>query len=65
MPGVNRICNTKMSLIAGIFELLLRRDAALRNIPHPCAFPRITALRAKVAARPAVQKALQAEGFAA
>lgn len=28
-------------------------------------FPRITALRAKVAARPAVQKALQAEGLAA
>jgi glutathione S-transferase len=28
-------------------------------------FPRITALRAKVAARPAVQKAMQAEGLAA
>ena len=28
-------------------------------------FPRITALRAKIAARPAVQKALQAEGLAA
>jgi hypothetical protein len=34
MPGVNRICNTKMSLSRGIFELLLRRDAALRNIQN-------------------------------
>jgi hypothetical protein len=31
MPGVNGICNTKMSLCAGIFVLLLRHDAALRN----------------------------------
>jgi hypothetical protein len=31
MPGVNGICNTKMSLCRGNIELLLRRDAALRN----------------------------------
>jgi hypothetical protein len=34
MPGVNRICNTKMSQRSVIFELLLRQDAALRNIPN-------------------------------
>jgi hypothetical protein len=32
MPGVNRICNTIMSPDACNFELLLRRDAAPRNI---------------------------------
>jgi hypothetical protein len=31
MPGVNRICNTKMSQGTGIFEVLLRMLAALRN----------------------------------
>jgi hypothetical protein len=31
MPGVNGICNTKMSSCRGNFELLLRRDVALRN----------------------------------
>jgi hypothetical protein len=31
MPGVNGICNTKVSLGWRIFELLLRRDAARRN----------------------------------
>jgi hypothetical protein len=31
MPGVNRICNTKMSQAAAYFELLLRHAAALRN----------------------------------
>jgi hypothetical protein len=34
MPGVNWICNTKMSHRAAYFELLLRRDAALRNIQN-------------------------------
>jgi hypothetical protein len=34
MPGVNRICNTKMSQCSVIFELLLRHDAVLRNIPN-------------------------------
>jgi hypothetical protein len=31
MPGVNGICNPKMSQSPGIFELLLRHPAALRN----------------------------------
>jgi hypothetical protein len=31
MPGVNRICNTKMSQTAAYFELFLRHAAALRN----------------------------------
>ncbi|WP_146037980.1 hypothetical protein [Tabrizicola aquatica] len=31
MPGVNGICNLKMSLSGSVFELLLRHDAALRN----------------------------------
>jgi hypothetical protein len=34
MPVVNGICNTKMSLCAGNLVLLLRHDAALRNIPN-------------------------------
>jgi hypothetical protein len=37
MPGVNRICNTKMSQCGVIFELLLRQDAAPRNIPNSSA----------------------------
>jgi hypothetical protein len=31
MPGVNGICNPKMSQLTGIFELLLRQAVALRN----------------------------------
>jgi hypothetical protein len=34
MPGVNRICNTKMSHLAADFELFLRSGASLRNFPH-------------------------------
>ena len=34
MPGVNRICNAKMSPAAPGFELLLRRIAARRNFPN-------------------------------
>jgi hypothetical protein len=31
MPGVNGICKQKVSLFAGIFELLLRQAVAWRN----------------------------------
>ncbi len=31
MPGVNGICNPKMSQSTGILELLLRQAVALRN----------------------------------
>ena len=31
MPGVNGICNPKMSQYPGNFELLLRQAVALRN----------------------------------
>jgi hypothetical protein len=34
MPGVNRICNTKMSHTGADFELLLRSGRVLRNFPH-------------------------------
>lgn len=36
MPGVNRICNTKMSFAAGNIELFLRQDVALRNFASDC-----------------------------
>ena len=31
MPGVNRICNTKVSHSGADFELFLRKGVALRN----------------------------------
>jgi hypothetical protein len=31
MPGVNWICNMIVSDLAGVFEVLLRQDAAMRN----------------------------------
>jgi hypothetical protein len=37
MPGVNRICNTKMSQAAAYFELLLRHAAAWRNFLYEVA----------------------------
>jgi hypothetical protein len=34
MPGVNGICNTKMSQCGMFFELFLRQGAALRNFQN-------------------------------
>jgi hypothetical protein len=34
MPGVNRICNTKVSRSGAYFELFLRQCVVLRNNPN-------------------------------
>jgi hypothetical protein len=39
MPGVNGICNTKVSQSGADFELFLRQGVALRNIPNRALSP--------------------------
>jgi hypothetical protein len=34
MPGVNEICNTKMSYVPGVFVLLLRQRQVQRNFRY-------------------------------